>query len=308
MVVLGAIVLVHECGHYLAARWFRIEVLEFSIGVGPKLLGFHALGNDFTLRAIPMGGYVQFAGQEDDEEKEEDGNEAKHIEGKQQQHLRPSTDPTRWLQNRPWWERAVVLCGGVAFNFILSYMIYFGLFTKALQKVPEISATPLQTARLTLMYTRRLIQHTATGLASAFSGMIQSAVAPLVTPLVALFSPSVVEPILTQELAQGAAQGATKAVVTGPIQVIKTGSDIAYHHGMEPLLQFAAHVSLNLGVLNAFPLPLFDGGRLVMVLFEGITGRKPPSLVERTVNVLTMLLLLCIMMSASLNDIIRLFS
>ena len=309
MIVLGAIVLIHECGHYLVARWFRIEVLEFSIGMGPKLFGFHALGNDFSLRAIPMGGYVQFAGEPEDEEKnEENGNATNRIEEKQLQQKRP-TDPTRWLQNRPWWERAIVLCGGVAFNFILSYMIYFGLLSKAFQKVPEISITPFQTARVTRRYTRRLIQHTATGLASGFWGMIQSTMAPLVAPLMALFSSSsVVEPILTQELTQGAVQGAAKAVVTGPIQIIKTGSDIAYHHGMEPLLLFAAHLSVNLGVLNAFPIPLFDGGQLVIVLFEGITGRKLPTLVERTVNLLTMLLLLFAMMSASLNDVIRLLS
>ncbi|KAG7342425.1 membrane-associated zinc metalloprotease [Nitzschia inconspicua] len=60
IVVLAGIVLVHESGHYLAARLFNITVDEFSIGFGPKLFGFEALGNAFNLRALPLGGYVKF--------------------------------------------------------------------------------------------------------------------------------------------------------------------------------------------------------------------------------------------------------
>jgi RIP metalloprotease RseP len=60
IIVLAGIVLVHESGHYLAARLFNITVDEFSIGFGPKLIGFKAMGNDFNLRALPLGGYVKF--------------------------------------------------------------------------------------------------------------------------------------------------------------------------------------------------------------------------------------------------------
>lgn len=59
--LLAGIVLIHEAGHYLAARSFGIEVEEFSVGVGPKLWGFTASnGNEFNLRALPLGGYVRF--------------------------------------------------------------------------------------------------------------------------------------------------------------------------------------------------------------------------------------------------------
>jgi len=58
--VLGGIVIIHEAGHYLAARTFNITVEEFSVGFGPKLVGFAAFGNEFNLRALPMGGYVRF--------------------------------------------------------------------------------------------------------------------------------------------------------------------------------------------------------------------------------------------------------
>ena len=60
LAVLAGIVVVHEAGHYLAARSFNITVEEFSVGFGPKLTGFQAFGNEFNLRALPLGGFVRF--------------------------------------------------------------------------------------------------------------------------------------------------------------------------------------------------------------------------------------------------------
>lgn len=60
LLVLVLLILIHECGHYIAARSLSIKVDEFSIGVGPKVTGFTAFGNDFNIRALPLGGYVKF--------------------------------------------------------------------------------------------------------------------------------------------------------------------------------------------------------------------------------------------------------
>jgi hypothetical protein len=59
--ILAGIVLVHESGHYLAARLFKVQVEEFSIGIGPKLFGFKAFGDEFNLRALPLGGEVRLS-------------------------------------------------------------------------------------------------------------------------------------------------------------------------------------------------------------------------------------------------------
>lgn len=58
--VLAGIVLIHELGHYSSAKSFGIDVEEFSVGVGPKLFGFKAFGDEFNLRLLPLGGYVRF--------------------------------------------------------------------------------------------------------------------------------------------------------------------------------------------------------------------------------------------------------
>ena len=93
LAILLGVVLWHESGHYLAARSFGIHPQEFSIGFGPKLLGIKAFGDDFNLRALPLGGYVGFS-------------------------------PAQ-LEPLPWQQRGAISGAGVAFNLVLAFMIYF---------------------------------------------------------------------------------------------------------------------------------------------------------------------------------------
>lgn len=207
--VLAFIVLIHEAGHYTAARHlFGITVEEFSIGFGPRVAGFTAWGNEFNLRALPLGGYVRFPENYNTTEyqefqeiqyelrlenrqqalelrKEQDGlwnimnfvsfgtlekklfqdqKEAerqaqiqaweeqvskqtwwsKTFSGDKNNMPPPSLqddddadldadyeieyyDDPNLLQNRPWFERAVVLSAGVFMNLVLSFTLYFGV-------------------------------------------------------------------------------------------------------------------------------------------------------------------------------------
>ena len=62
-VVLGIMILVHEFGHYAAAKWFGVRVDVFSIGFGKRLMGFRRGGTDYRISALPLGGYVKMAGE-----------------------------------------------------------------------------------------------------------------------------------------------------------------------------------------------------------------------------------------------------
>ena len=74
ILLLGILVTVHEAGHFLAARLTGIEVMEFAIGFGPKIVGWKSKkhGTAFSLRAIPFGGYCAFYGEDDAEGKHKD--------------------------------------------------------------------------------------------------------------------------------------------------------------------------------------------------------------------------------------------
>ena len=104
--VLGALIAIHETGHFLAARWQGIKVSSFSIGFGPVLFQLQRGGVQYALRAIPMGGFVAFP-DDTDEEGEEVVNPA---------------DPDL-LGNRPLPQRAVVIVAGVVANLLLAWVV-----------------------------------------------------------------------------------------------------------------------------------------------------------------------------------------
>ena len=95
VVVLGVMILVHELGHFIAAKWFGVRVLTFSLGFGKRLVGFQSGGTDYRISALPFGGYVKMAG--------DDPSEARQGE------------PTEFL-SRPRWQRLVIAVMGPAMN------------------------------------------------------------------------------------------------------------------------------------------------------------------------------------------------
>lgn len=127
--ILGIIILVHELGHFFWAKMFKVHIYEFSIGMGPILLTHKGKDKiDYNLRAIPIGGFVSMAG-----EVYEDGDK--------------KLAKDKYLCNKVWWQRAIILAAGVINNFILALIILFasaliwgynGLSTK-IAKVEENS-------------------------------------------------------------------------------------------------------------------------------------------------------------------------
>jgi regulator of sigma E protease len=70
LLVLGVLIFVHELGHFLVARWYRVRVLTFSLGFGPKVLKLTRGGTEYCISAIPLGGYVKMAGETTQDERE----------------------------------------------------------------------------------------------------------------------------------------------------------------------------------------------------------------------------------------------
>src|SRR5206468_11165409 len=63
LLVLGVIIVIHELGHFLVAKFFKIKVETFSVGFGPRLIGFRRGETDYRISAFPRGGYVKMAGE-----------------------------------------------------------------------------------------------------------------------------------------------------------------------------------------------------------------------------------------------------
>lgn len=119
-VVISVLILVHELGHFLAAKSVNIQVPRFSLGLGPRVVGFRRGETEYVLSAIPLGGYVKMAGMEDDEA-------AEALEGGAAASDEPPVDPERTFDSKPLWARAWVISAGVIFNMIFAFLVFIGL-------------------------------------------------------------------------------------------------------------------------------------------------------------------------------------
>jgi regulator of sigma E protease len=119
IIVLGVLVLVHELGHFLTAKWAGVGVPRFSIGLGPRVVGVKIGETDYCISAIPFGGYVKMTGMEGEEAFE-------GLEGGESD-LEASAPPEKRFENKslPW--RLLILSAGVIMNFILGWAIYVSL-------------------------------------------------------------------------------------------------------------------------------------------------------------------------------------
>jgi len=113
VVVLGIMILIHELGHFLAAKFFGIGVQVFSFGFGPRLFGFESGGTDYRVSALPLGGYVKMSG--------ENPGEA-------------ATGAPDEFMSKPRWQRFVVALMGPAMNIVLAVVLLTGLFMFRYQK------------------------------------------------------------------------------------------------------------------------------------------------------------------------------
>ena len=117
LVLIGVMILVHELGHYWAARYFDVKVETFSFGFGPRLFGFRRGETDFRFSLILFGGYVKMTGEQPGDDQ-------------------AAADP-RALTSKPRWQRMIVAFAGPAINIVLAVALLAGLFMVHYEKVPN---------------------------------------------------------------------------------------------------------------------------------------------------------------------------
>lgn len=110
LVTFTLIIAVHEFGHYITARLLGMKVLEFAFGFPPRLFAWRHAGIDYSVNAIPFGGFVRILGQDD-------------FAIRQQGEGEPGS-----FSSKPWWAQAIVLAAGVVMNFVLALVVLFGAF------------------------------------------------------------------------------------------------------------------------------------------------------------------------------------
>ena len=129
IIVFGLIILIHEIGHFVAARRYGIMVEEFAIGMGPKLVGLQRGETLYTIRALPIGGFCKMY-----------GDEADPLDA-HNEHLDHEALKDRSLNSKPIYQRIAVMFAGSFMNFILAFLLFIfitgatGLNTTTMMRV-----------------------------------------------------------------------------------------------------------------------------------------------------------------------------
>jgi len=380
LLVLTFVVFIHELGHFLAARSQGIKVENFSVGFGPELLRwppkppkqFDEAGNEvkpekeegvvYSLRAIPLGGYVAFPrNYKEGEEKDKDGFP----------EIIDLDDPDL-LQNRPKRQRALVYAAGVIANVMLAYACIFStVSTKGLQQPvyePGVYVTQVNSAQtpaalagikegdVLLSINGYRLPAKESSLQEFIMAVRESKGAPLEIDIARegktlksiaqatqpegnlvgapysigiLLKGNIVrfESVKAQNPLEAASLSAREtgklmektfdgftsllksrsaANLQGPLGVVQAGAQVAEADTFA-LLQFAAVISVNLAVVNSFPIPALDGGQMAFLALEAARGKKNNRELEESINGYFFLVLFLLSGSALFGDVERFF-
>lgn len=338
ILILGLIILVHEFGHFIWAKRFGVYVFEFSLGMGPKIWSKKDKKGEteYSIRAIPIGGFVSLAGEDDDEEEKK-------------------VDKKRKLQSKTIWQRFLIMSFGAINNFILAFILFVlaALMAGATVMDPVIHDVtedfPAERAGIKAGDYIRSINGKATKTIDDVQLYIILADKDKNMSITVERNSSILEYKFKAERKQidgvethayglefeaGTEKGFVKSfdfavkkfaatmrqmkeVVTrlftgrigfsqlsGPIGIFNAVGDVSAH-GLASLLMLTAVLSINVGFINLIPFPAFDGGRIVFLIIEKIRGKAVDPKIENLVNTAGFIFLLILTFIIMLSDIIK---
>lgn len=339
ILVFGFLIFIHEFGHYIFARIFKVTITEFSIGMGPKIVWYDSKKNGirYAISAIPIGGYVAMVGEDSE-----------------------SDDPNAF-NKKPCWQRLIVIVAGAAVNIIagiIATVIFVSLIDiggTTVAQFPEtkdyefdvrssesglmIDDTILRVegrrVRIPDQLSYEIMRHgdepvdlvvlrdgreitledvvfpTAEEQGQTF-GVMDFKVYREEKGFFKVIGYSFTKAFLIVRMCWESIFDLITgrysfAAVSGPVG-ISEAIGTAANAGALSLLNIVALISMNLGVMNLLPLPALDGGRLIMILYEMITRKKIPAKIEQTINAVGLMVLLGLSAIIMVKDIFGLFT
>ncbi len=324
------IVIIHEGGHFVAAKLMKIKVNEFAIGMGPKILSFKGKETGYSLRLFPIGGFCAMEGE--DEASDSEGSFSSKRVG----------------------ARAFVVVAGAIMNLLLGFVIVlcivcsqnligtttvakfaddavsssYGLQTgdkiKAIDGMRVYTPTDVNTGfsrssdgNVEMIVTRNEEDVTLNisfdmedyeghqyikmdfwllGKEKTFTGILSSAAGNFVSYARMVFLS--VHDILVGKYGL--------SDLSGPVGAVSVVSD-AVKTSLSSMLRIMALLTINVGLFNLFPIPALDGWRFFVLLAEAVTRKKLPVKWEYIINAVGLALLLLLMFFVTFSDVKRLF-
>jgi regulator of sigma E protease len=340
ILILGVIVFVHEFGHFIFAKWNGVYVYEFALGMGPKICGFKKGETEYNLRAIPIGGFCQLAGEDLESDKE-----AKIPKNMQ-------------LQNKKAWQRFLIMLFGPMNNFILAVILLFfiALIWGGSTMKPVITEIEKDSAAYKVGMKENITVVKINGKKVETSDDISLYLAIANPKKGATFVVKdknnkkytyKVKPKKVKEdgketyrygigIKQKKTNGLGNAFIytykktksifkqmfitvgylfTGKISLSQLSGPVGIYSvvgqqrsaGLANILYLMAFLSINVGFINLLPIPAFDGGHILFIIIEKIKGSPIKPEIENKIHTVFLILLMLLMVVITFNDILRLF-
>ena len=340
ILILGSIVFVHEFGHFMMAKLTGVYVYEFAIGMGPKLWSKKGKETEYTLRAIPIGGFCMMAGEdlEDDDLKKVPKNKR--------------------LQSKKPWQRFLIMFFGAGNNFIFAILLLFAIgliwggssmepvVTSVLKnsaaansgieegdRILEINGHSISTTDDISLYLAVADPEEASDIkvekendsVKTYSvqpkkkkvdgqttyqygiGMQQEVEHGFLAAIQFTYKKTI---SIFKQMAVTVGYlftgGISISQLSGPVGIFSIVGDQS-SAGIMNIIYLVAFLSINVGFINLLPLPAFDGGHILFIIIEKIKGSPVNPETENKIHTIGLFLLMLLMVVITFNDILRLF-
>lgn len=331
--MLGLIIFVHELGHFLTAKFFKMPVSEFSIGMGPQVFSLDTKETTYSFRAIPIGGYV-------------------NIEG-----MEVGSQVENGFNSKPAYQRFIVLFAGVFMNFLTAFLIIFSIaqmsgrmeyeekaiigalvkgganeqVLKVDDKILELDGKKINLWADISEVTKEAIDKKEIPALIERDGKEQKLVLKLtkdeenkrvvlgISPKSKKTNLSFTESLVFAKnsfvsILKDTVGGlftlfsgkANLKEISGPVGILKVVGEVS-KFGWTSIASLAVILSINIGVLNLLPIPALDGGRIIFVLLEIFRIRINKKW-EENLHKFGMVMLLFFILVISVNDVWKLFN
>ena len=357
LLVFSAVIAIHEFGHFAVAKLCGIQVNEFSIGMGPVLWKKNHKGTQYSLRALPVGGFVALEGEESPESQQAEANHAAQEQPAPETEapVQPTGIP---LNEAPVWQRALVMVAGAVMNFVLGFVVLVILIAAQNEPITsktiyaiqdgalcgqtglqagdkvlavngrrcfvandilyELVRTQSYSADFTVLRDGQKVQLPGvqfdtwqdekgeTHMSIGFSvyglektpGNVLREAGNSVLYYGRIVFTSLIDLLRGRESINN---------LSGPVGIVSAIGQAA-SYGWQDLLELLALITVNLGILNLLPFPALDGGKVVFLVIEGVTGHAVPEKLQSVLTLATFGLLFGLMIFATYNDILRLIT
>lgn len=339
VLILGIIVFVHEFGHFILAKWNGVYVYEFALGMGPKIWGFKKGETEYNLRAVPIGGFCQLAGEDLDTDDDKKIPKSKR------------------LQNKKPWQRFLIMLFGPMNNFILAVLLIFliGLIWGGSTMNPVLYDVEKDSAAYEAGLRKKdvIVSINKNKVETSDDVSLYLAVASTSKKNTIVVKRDnkeytfKVKPRKVKEkgketykygiaMKQAKKKGFVNAIVytyqktksifkqmyvtlaylfTGRVKLSQLSGPVGIYSivgeqrsaGLASLIYLTAFLSINVGVINLLPIPAFDGGHILFIIIEKIKGSPVKPELENKIHGIFLVLLLILMVVITFNDILRLF-